>query len=235
VNTLAQLLHETPTTFERPRVRAVHEQIESKVVSQIPSVRDGQIRNLVQQLFFRRESKPVRHVGFAAVDGSTMTATLCLDVASTLAAEGCYDVALIDTYPGAAALHTELQISSPIEAAPTDAESSWTIAPRLWIVARQHWLPDPDVNNLTDQNLSRLREVMSDFDFSILRCGPVTWSSESIARACDGLALVLTANKTRRLVAAQTKDQLRKAQVPVLGTILADRRFPVPQGLYRSL
>jgi len=47
--------------------------------------------------------------------------------------------------------------------------------------------------------------------------------------------LVLTANKTRRLVAAQIKDQLSKAQVPLLGTVLAERRFPVPQGLYRSL
>jgi Mrp family chromosome partitioning ATPase len=47
--------------------------------------------------------------------------------------------------------------------------------------------------------------------------------------------LVLTANKTRRLVAAQIKDQLSKAQVPLLGTVLTERRFPVPQGLYRSL
>jgi len=47
--------------------------------------------------------------------------------------------------------------------------------------------------------------------------------------------LVLAANKTRRLVAAQIKDQLSKAQVPLLGTVLAERRFPVPRGLYRSL
>ena len=57
----------------------------------------------------------------------------------------------------------------------------------------------------------------------------------SIARTWDGLVLVLAANKTRRLVASQMKDQLSKAQVPVLGTVLTGRRFPVPQGLYRSL
>jgi Mrp family chromosome partitioning ATPase len=37
------------------------------------------------------------------------------------------------------------------------------------------------------------------------------------------------------MVASQLKDQLRKAQVPLLGTVLAERRFPVPQGLYRNL
>jgi hypothetical protein len=30
-------------------------------------------------------------------------------------------------------------------------------------------------------------------------------------------------------------DRLGKVGVPLLGTILADRRFPVPEGLYRSL
>jgi len=229
-NTLAQLLNESPTAVKQPRLASVREQIKSKLFSRVASLHDGQIHALVQQLFFRRESKPVRHVGFAAVDTSTTTAALCLDVARALSEEGRYDVGLIDACPNSVLLQTELQISSPI-----NAESSWTIAPRLWIVTRQHWLSDSDSPSPSQQNLSRLREVMSDFDFSILRCGPVTWSSESIARACDGLALVLTANKTRRIVAAQTKDQLRKAQVPVLGTILADRRFPVPQGLYRSL
>ena len=77
--------------------------------------------------------------------------------------------------------------------------------------------------------------MTAEFEFSILWCAPVSWLTASIGRACDGLVLVLTANKTRRLVAAQVKDQLAKAQVPLLGTVLAERRFPVPQGLYRSL
>jgi Mrp family chromosome partitioning ATPase len=49
------------------------------------------------------------------------------------------------------------------------------------------------------------------------------------------MVLVLTANKTRRLVAAQIKEQLNKSQIALLGTVLVERRFPVPQGLYRSL
>ena len=83
--------------------------------------------------------------------------------------------------------------------------------------------------------MSRLRELTAEFDFSILSCAPVSWLTATIGQTCDGLVLVLTANRTRRLVALQIKDQLRQAQVPLLGTVLADRRFPVPQGLYRSL
>jgi hypothetical protein len=230
VNTLLGLLAETPVTAEQPRVTPIREQIQRKAGSRTASVHDDQIHALVQQLFFRHESKPVRHVGFATVDASTATATLCLEVARALAEEDRYDVGLIDAHPDSAPLQTQLQIPSP-----NHAEATWPIAPRLWMVPRQSWLPDACGQRITDQNLSRLRELTTEFDFSILWCAPVSWLTASIGQTCDGLVLVLTANKTRRLVAAQIKDQLSKAQVPLLGTVLAERRFPVPQGLYRSL
>jgi hypothetical protein len=147
-----------------------------------------------------------------------------------LAEEGRYDVGLIDTHSASTLLQTELQIPAPSPALPT-----WPIGPRLWMVPRESWLPNAGGQRLTEQNLSRLHELMAEFDFSILWCAPVSWLTASIGQICDGLVLVLTANKTRRLVASQIKEQLRKAQVPLLGTVLADRRFPVPQGLYQSL
>ncbi len=114
-------------------------------------------------------------------------------------------------------------------------EANWPIAPRLWMVPRQNWFHEADGEGVTDENLSRLREVTTEFDFCILCCAPVSWLTASIGRTCDGLVLVLSANKTRRIVAAQIKNQLNRAQVPLLGSVLAERRFPVPQGLYRSL
>jgi Mrp family chromosome partitioning ATPase len=206
------------------------EQAQRKALSPTASVRDDQIHALMRQLFFQHESRPVRHVGFATVDGSTATATLCFEVATALAEEGRYDVGLIDAHPDAVPLQTELRIASH-----SRAEATWPIAPHLWMVPRQSWLPDAREERITDQNLSRLRELTTEFDFFILWCASVSWLTASIGRACDGLVLVLTANKTRRLVAAQIKDQLSRAQVPLLGTVLAERRFPVPQGLYRSL
>ena len=230
MNTLRELLAETLPVAEQPRVTPITEQVQQEAVSPRASVHDEQIHALVQQLFFRPESRPVRHVGFATIEPSTATTTLCLEVARALAAEGRYDVGLIDAHPDSVPLETQLQIPSP-----NPAEATWQIAPRLWMVPRQSWLPNAGGRRLNDQNLSRLRELTAEFDFSILWCAPVSWLTASIVQACDGLVLVLTANKTRRLVAVQIKDQLSKAQVPLLGTVLAERRFPVPQGLYRNL
>ncbi|MGB6248966.1 MAG: hypothetical protein WCC78_15190 [Terriglobales bacterium] len=215
------------TEIPETQVRA---QSQCKAVPGAISVHKEQIHALVHQLFFRHESGPVRHAGFAPVEASAETATLCLEVASALAEEDRYDVGLIDANPDAMFLQTQLQIASPHR-----AENTWPIARRLWMVPRQSWLGDARERRITDQNLSRLRELTAEFDFSILWCAPVSWLTASIGRSCDGLVLVLTANKTRRLVAAQIKDQLSKAQVSLLGTVLAERRFPVPQGLYRSL
>jgi hypothetical protein len=233
MSSIAELRFQAPVTVEEPRVVPIQTpaHVRRSATHASDSVHAAQIQALVQQLFFRRESNAVRHVGFAAVEASTSTAALCLAVATCLAEGERYDVGLIDASPQSTLLQTQLQIPSPSR----HDESSWLIAPRLWLVSREDWLPYSDSQGLNDKNLSRLTDVTSQFDFSILWCNPVSWLTTGIAQACDGLALVLTANKTRRLVAAQIKDQLMKAQVPLLGTILADRRFPVPEGLYRSL
>ena len=221
---------ETPVSDAQPRVTPVHVQVERPAVSHAASLHDDQIHGLVQRLFFRRGSALVRHVGFCPVESSAATAALCLDAARILTEEGSCDVGLIDAHLDSDLLQTQLQIPSP-----SHAQTTWPIGPRLWMVPRQSWLPEARGPRIAGQNLSRLRELTTEFDFSILWCAPVSWLTASIGHACDGLVLVLTANKTRRFVAAQIKDQLTQAQVPLLGTILAERRFPVPQGLYRNL
>jgi hypothetical protein len=245
VNAFRELLTEVPGKAGQPRVTPIREPFRGTDPSPVAAARDEQvvdkqmrdeqvhdeqIQALIQQLFLRHESGLVRHVGFSSIEASTEIATLCLAVAKALAAEQRYDVGLIDAHSDPVRLQTHLRIPSPNRAEPT-----WPIAPRLWMVPRPSWLPDACGQRATDQNLTRLRELTTEFDFSILWCAPVSWLAASIGQACDGLVLVLTANKTRRLVAAQIKDQLSKARVPLLGTVLAERRFPVPQGLYRSL
>jgi hypothetical protein len=230
VRTFREFLAEDSIDAEQSRAPSIPEQTELQAVPESLSIHEEQIHALVQQLFFRHEPEPVRHVGFAPVEASISTASLCFDIARALAGEEGCDVGLIDANLDSDLLQTELQIP-----APSHALGTWPIAPHLWMVPRQSWLPYGCGQRITEQNLSRLRELTAEFDFSILWCAPVSWLTASIGQTCDGLVLVLTANRTRRLVAAQIKDQLGKAKVPLLGTVLAERRFPVPQGLYRNL
>jgi len=203
--------------------------VESEPASAFSSLNE-QIYALVQQLFFRHVSGPVRNVGFTPIEAATSTARLCFEVATVLAEEGRYDVGLIDAGSGQIPLADELRVPSP-----ANGGVPWAVAQRLWLIPRECWCQDRGRQPASNQNLERLREYIAEFDFSIVRCRPVSWFTARIGQSCDGLVLVLTANKTRRLVAAQIKDQLGRAHVPLLGTVLAERRFPVPSGLYRSL
>jgi hypothetical protein len=219
-----------PRVTEQRLVAPIREEVHEKAFSRITSLRDEQIRALVEQLFFRPESGPVRYVGFAASEPSTETAQLCLEAARALAEEGRYNVALVDAHPDAVPLQTQLEVAPTLS-----PEATWPLAPRLWLVPRQSWLPAGPVQRIPEQSFSRLRELTTEFDFAVLRCPSISWLAARIGRACDGLVLVLTANKTRRLVAAQMQHQLKKAHVPLLGTVLQERRLPVPEGLYRRL
>ncbi|MBZ5547493.1 MAG: hypothetical protein LAO22_05955 [Acidobacteriia bacterium] len=230
MSTLVSILDERLRVIEQPRVATIPEEVRTESVSRVASLRDEQIQALVEQLFFGPESGAVRYVGFAAAEPSTATAQLCFEVARALAKEGRYDVGLVDASPGGVPLQTQLDLAPTLR-----ADTTWPIAPHLWLVPRQSWLLSNEEQRIPEPSFSRLRELTMEFDFAILCCPSVMGLTTRIGRRCDGLVLVLTANKTRRLVAAQMKDLLRAKQVPLLGTVLTERRFPVPEALYRKL
>jgi hypothetical protein len=231
MTSLGELLRSEFTSAES-RTIPIRPEIPGKTTSR-PARRlhDEQIHALVHELFLGREPGLIRNVAFAPVDSPRLTASLCLDVARTLASAGRHDVGLFDATSEPTPLHECLAIEAPVR-----PDVTWSIAPRLWLVPRESWWPEGVTSQpVGDPNLDRLREVMAEFDLSVLCCGTASWITARIVSACDGVVLVLTANKTRRLVATQTKERLEKMHVSVLGSVLLERRFPVPQGLYRSL
>jgi hypothetical protein len=230
MSTLVSVPSEKPQVTEQPRVTPFRADVRNEAVSRGVSLRDAQIQALVEQLFFRPHSCSMRYVGFTASEPSTEITQLCLEAARFLAEEGKYEVGLVDASPDTVPLQTQLEVAPTLS-----PETSWPIAPRLWLVPRQSWLPPSAGRRIPEQCFSRLREHTLEFDFAILCCPSVSWLTTRICRACDGLVLVLTANKTRRLVAVQAKDLIRKANVPLLGTVLTERCLPVPEGLYRML
>jgi len=56
-----------------------------------------------------------------------------------------------------------------------------------------------------------------------------------MAQFADGIVLVLSALHTRRAAAIKTREVLERAQVRLLGTVLCDRLFPIPEAIYRWL
>ena len=84
---------------------------------------------------------------------------------------------------------------------------------------------------------SYLGEVRREFEYSIVEAPPAGESNEATAMAqfADGIILVLSAQRTRRIAARKIKEALEEAQARLLGTVLSDRSFPIPERIYRRL
>jgi succinoglycan biosynthesis transport protein ExoP len=52
---------------------------------------------------------------------------------------------------------------------------------------------------------------------------------------CDGMVLVVEANLTRRVAAQKVKEKLHAANARLLGAVLSQRTFPIPQTIYKKL
>ena len=206
---------------------SVVEVVNSTLPRIVSPVYDEQVRLLVQRLFHPEEAR-YRCVAFSAADAQTDVAPLCLSIARTLSERGKHEVGLIDASSQSSLSKLHSGHPGVCSADTSDLEN------RIWMVQRQAWISG-DSGSISDENITRLKDLTRQFDHSVLCCGPMSWLATRVGRICDGLVLILTANQTRRLVAQNIRDQLSAAQVRLLGTVLAARRFPIPTALYRKL
>lgn len=103
---------------------------------------------------------------------------------------------------------------------------------KLWFLQGKQCSGDAGVGELC----SYLGAVRAEFEYSIVLGSPADSNAiVEAARFSDGLVLVLSALHTRRAAAIWAKRALEEAGIRLLGTVLADREFPIPQNLYRRL
>lgn len=193
-----------------------------------------QIRGLVRQIFFSHALRPVRQVAISALESETEVRNLCRNVGEALSRETAGSVAVIGAYPRL--IHTAEP--EPDERAGTKA----VVTPLRRIASRPRanlWLV-PDGPRETDSSTSLssyLGDVRREFDYSIVQ-GPVAGESDeatAMAQFADGIILVLSARRTRRATAQKIKQALEAAHARILGTVLSDRAFPIPEAIYRKL
>jgi len=195
-----------------------------------------QIRGLVRQVFFSREQQ-VRQVVFFAAEFGAEVGSVCWQVAESLALDTSGNVAVASrnrepSSSGEAHMQEEGTIVPGAEAPQYTGASR--IHRNLWLVPRIGPLEDDRVLAMTVS--ARLSELRREFEYSIVQ-GPAGNLGEAAAlgQGADGIVLLLAAHVTRRATAVKIKQTLESAQVRLLGTVLTERRFPIPERIYRRL
>jgi Mrp family chromosome partitioning ATPase len=84
---------------------------------------------------------------------------------------------------------------------------------------------------------SRLLDLRKEFGYLLVDAPPLGADiiASVLGQVTDGVVLVLEAHATRRATARRAKETLEAANVPLLGTVLNNRTFPIPEKLYRRL
>lgn len=197
-----------------------------------------QIQGLVRQVFLSNPERPVRQVVFSGVEAETDVQNLCWRVGEALASEKTGSVAVVGEYSQALqdieTYAAELR-QSPVADGNTGLQQAATrVTGNLWLAPPAENQGDPITTALLHSYLGAVRKQ---FEYSIVIGPPAAESSAAVAMAqfADGIVLVLSAHHTRRITARKIKENLEAAQARLLGTVLGDRVFPIPERIYRRL
>jgi Mrp family chromosome partitioning ATPase len=107
----------------------------------------------------------------------------------------------------------------------------------LWVLSASSLRGSRPAPQSRDQMAALVRQLRDQFDYVLVDAPPVTHYHEAVifGQMSDGVVLVVEANATRREIARQTKERLEAADVRLLGTVLNNRTYPIPQEIYAHL
>jgi hypothetical protein len=193
-----------------------------------------QIRSLVRRVFFTSGGHSVRQVVFSAADANTNVAYICDQAGRALALETSADIAIVScerVVERRARPHSYCGKGVAIKSLSTQAGIN------LWHVPEFAMDLCGEESGTGAYWLSCLAELRNEFEYSVIH-GPVAGVSSEAAvlgQLADGIILVLGAHTTRRATACKIKETLESAEARILGTVLSERTFPVPEWIYRRL
>lgn len=202
-----------------------------------------EVDRLAQRIFLSSQDNALHAVMFCGIEHGDGTSWISAQVARTVAAQGIGTICAIDTNFRSPTLHTYFDIRNDRGLADALRDTH----------PIRDFLQIGNVPNLhvlsagTDANASlrlvpgglrdRISELRADFDWLIFDVPPIAHSGDAVVlgRMVDGAVIVVSAHSTRRATARLAKESLEIAQVRLLGTVLNNRRFPIPESLYRRL
>jgi hypothetical protein len=199
---------------------------------------ETQIRSLVRQVFSPGWPKPSRQVAFSAVDQQTEITGICEAISWELASQVSGSVCLTEARDGIFS-SADLADEHGFDAAHffPFRGSAKQLSSNLWTTSKgkDDHIPRSVMSATTAR--TRVNDLRLQFDYTILNCASAAQNSEAalLGQFCDGIILVLDADRTRRATAQKVQQVFHASNAHILGAVLMGRSFPVPEGLYRKL
>lgn len=199
---------------------------------------------LVERVFLGPEAGSNRVILFSGIDKAEGGARVCAQAAQTLAARVQGTICILDGDLQSRSLQRHFQIQntpglfeSTLQSAPIRRFAQPLAFGNLWMITGS----GDGANAQAPLNSERVRvrfdELRRQFDYVLVNAPSVGTIAHlaSFAQLSDGVIFVVEANSTRRETTKQFKESLEELRVRVLGVVLNDRTFPIPESVYRKL
>ena len=192
---------------------------------------DDPVAGLVRQVFFSTGSTAApRKVLFLAADQETRVVELCEKSALTLATLSGMKAAVIG---GALVSPSAKRPPQSVAESNLWRAHSQALSDRVWRLPG--WLFRDRLAQENFEPRGPMAEFRTIFQYFLFATSAGSGELPAFAGVCDAAMLVVTANKTRKEVALHAKQRLGQYKLPLLGTVLIDRVFDVPEAIYRRL
>jgi Mrp family chromosome partitioning ATPase len=208
--------------------------------SQDPGVASQEIFRLVQRVFLSGSVPTPTQVVFCGVDEENDSSMVCARVGETLAALSSRPVCLIDANARTPHLARYFKVEDAAEL-PTSplapCANCASIGPNLWLADVDTLLLKGRVLLAAAQLKQRLEQLRDVFEYVLIDAPGAGMREDAmvLGKVADAAIVVIEAEATRRMAAHKAVDALHSAGVQLLGVVLSNRSFPIPQSLYRRL
>src|ERR1700674_897418 len=199
---------------------------------------------LVHRIFPAGGQRSPQIVLFSAVESEAGCASICARTAMILAARADGSVCVVDANLRSPCLHHYFGIDNSrglaeavLEPLPIQDFAQKHAEANLWILPGGSDAGQLSFPGVYDRLSSRMTELRGQFKYVVIHSSPLDLDSASILLSSwtDGVVMVVEADTTRRETARRMKQNLDAANVSVLGVVLNNRTFSIPEGLYRRL
>ena len=227
-----------------PRSLTADRPLEAEVVPILSrhsgSICGEEMLRLIQRIFLSADGTAPRQVVFCGVDSENGSSSICAMAGRSLSANSSRKVCLVD----ANVRSPRLAGMFGIDGTNPFSGRSAPLRDQCVKVGNNLWLAGPSI--LADKNRillppvelkERLAELRDEFEYMIIDAPGISLCGDAqlLGLVADAVILVIEANSTRRLTVRKAKNSLDAVGVRVLGTVLNNRSFPIPERLYRRL
>jgi receptor protein-tyrosine kinase len=208
--------------------------------SHTSNVGGEEMLRLTQRIFLSANGCAPRQVVLCGVDEENGSSSVCARAGRTLAANSSRPVCLVDANMRSPRLSGLFGVDGTAPFSGSSAslrEQCVKIGGNLWLAGPNILADDSRVLLPPDQLKERLAQLREMFEYMLIDAPgtSVCGDAQLLGLVADAAILVIEANSTRRLTALRAKESLDATGVRLLGTVLHNRSFPIPEGLYKRL